>query len=167
MTVCNQNRVDCVRLRAAIELCEEDEDLCDFEPQGDKDISVVVDHLTELFSYACNEQEAGGGGGGSGPPDGGGDGGEGPPSPPTTRRRRKRETAPPGTGSRKQGGEGPPKQDSLGDISDEYEMVFVNKYMWFNENNRKRIGHEFDNIILDCTFKQRDCMNERWETLDH
>ena len=67
-----------------------------------------------------------------------------------TARRKKRETR------------GPPSQANLGAVSTyaDFNTIFTKAFMYFETENRQQMGHEFNNMIVDCTFKQRDCLVE-------
>ena len=41
------------------------------------------------------------------------------------------------------------------------EMEFLRNFMTLNEKERILIGHNFNSFIKRCTFRGKDCLNER------
>ena len=47
----------------------------------------------------------------------------------------------------------------------EAEYIFLAEYMSLNRSIRSLIGHEFQSFIKSCTFRGKDCLNNRSEIL--
>ncbi len=158
VTVCNQNRVSCSKLKSAFKNCQDALAIvnsaapCVFTSQDNDNTSVVVENAKDLWGkrsfcrlrfalinfyiseYACQQDNR-------------------------SKRRRKRQTT--GRFSREKRGPDPPNQEALGDLSDEYSIGFTRKFMYFTEENRKHFGHEYSKFIGSCSFKERNCLEER------
>ena len=53
--------------------------------------------------------------------------------------------------------------DEQGDIPEdaEAENEFLSRYMSLPESLRLKIGHQFPSFVKYCTFRSRNCLNER------
>ncbi len=51
----------------------------------------------------------------------------------------------------------------MGDMltSESVDNYLMQVFMYFYEDNRKLFGHEFANLIEECSFKGRNCANSR------
>ncbi len=45
------------------------------------------------------------------------------------------------------------------------DKIFENEFMWFLESNRFLMGHQFDDFILSCYFRENDCFNVTYVVL--
>ena len=41
------------------------------------------------------------------------------------------------------------------------EMKFLKNFMTMNEEERKLIGHDFASFFKDCTFRGKNCLEEK------
>ena len=80
---------------------------------------------------------------------------------------------PPSRPKRQAPGPGPapgpaPGGDSMGPPGEtpvflESEYTFLAQFMTLNETLRRSIGHQFESFIKSCTFRGKDCLNNRYE----
>ena len=47
----------------------------------------------------------------------------------------------------------------------ENEWTFVSEYMSLNKTLREMIGHSFDNFLMSCMFRGKDCLNQEYANL--
>ena len=143
VTICNQNRVNCTGLELLIEECEENVTTCINETYFEiiEDIFLLC-NATDLQDPSEEEIYPGSGSGGSN---------QGP------KGRKKRNVGPI-----------PDEKDSddfdeQGDIPEdaEAENEFLSRYMSLPESLRLKIGHQFPSFVKYCTFRSRNCLNER------
>ena len=46
------------------------------------------------------------------------------------------------------------------------EMKFLKNFMTMNEEERKLIGHDFTSFFKDCTFRGKNCLEEKYVGFD-
>ena len=59
-------------------------------------------------------------------------------------------------------GEVPPQQGGAVPDYLTTEYRFIGQYMNVSEEERKKIGHQFSDLIKSCTFRGRDCLKEKY-----
>ena len=151
VTVCNQNRVDCTRVMELIDLCDQTPDNCSISrPQA-------LDTIKKIKADACPDPQPAAAAPAPAPvpapaPS---------PAPPPPSGRKKRQTQPPA-------GQHKPRQDEMGEVPAdiESEYKFLKDFMTLDEAERQLIGHEFDDFVKSCTFRERSCLdaNNFWLT---